>query len=433
MATTTTQLLEPSVSTPKKPRIRKAKKKVKSDVHELYDGDATLFRTPNSGKVYQFQMWLHKEQKYVRKSTRARNLEQAVAVGKEYFLDIHTKIRINEPIFSKTFFEVSKEYLEEILNGVGESRTHGRFVTIRSQIKHVLKFAGETSKVTDVKETKWKEYFQFRKSISPNVVNTTLKNEMSTIKHFYRFLVTRRYLLPTYQPQFPITKNNDFESRKRSAFSRDDWRLIYRFFTTNKWKKHHNPKVVEQREFIKDFAIILINTGLRFGELRKLKWKNVVVERNIEKKKNDDTVSVKIELAAEQTKNNKERIVIGSRGDVFTRLKRNSNYTNREDFVFVDNDTGNQIERTVYYKHWNYLIKETGLKEQRTDNSFYCFRHTFCTWRLKAGLDVYMLSKIMGTSIQFIEKHYGHVNVEMDAKRIVKKANLDDVDRLLFD
>jgi len=79
MATTTTQFLEPSVSTCKKTRIRKAKKKVKSDVHELYDGDATLFWTPNSGKVYQFQMWLYKEQKYVRKSTRARNLEQVVA------------------------------------------------------------------------------------------------------------------------------------------------------------------------------------------------------------------------------------------------------------------------------------------------------------------------------------------------------------------
>ncbi len=430
MTTTTSQLLEPTVPTPKKKRIRKAKKKVKTDVCELFDGDATLYRTTNSGKVYQFQMWLHQEQKYVRKSTRTKNLELAIVVGKEYYLDIHTKLRINEPIFSKTFLDVCNEFLDDKLTEVGESRTHGRWVTIRSQIRHVLKFVGETTKVTDVKDTKWKEYFKFRKSTHPNVVNTTLNNEANTIRGFYRFLVARRYLLPTFQPQFPKISN---VSRKREAFTRDDWRVIYRFFTTNKWKKHESDKVVEQREYIKDFAIVLINTGLRFGELRKLKWKNVVIEKTIDKNNDDDTVSVKINLEAEQTKNNKARVVYGRRGDVFTRLRKLSKHTSKDDFIFVDNETGNQIVRDVYYKHWNYLVKETGLSERRTDNSFYCFRHTYCTWRLMSGLDLLTLSKTMGTSVNFIETHYEHVDMGMRAKDIVKDADLDDGDKLLFD
>ena len=66
-------MLQPTKIPPKKPRKRTPKPRVKTDIHKLYDGDVTLYRTPNSGDVYQFQMWIHKEQKYIRKSTRSRN------------------------------------------------------------------------------------------------------------------------------------------------------------------------------------------------------------------------------------------------------------------------------------------------------------------------------------------------------------------------
>ncbi len=121
--------------------------------------------------------------------------------------------------------------------------------------------------------------------------------------------------------------------------------------------------MVEQRRFIKEFVIVLINTGLRFGELRKVKWGDVTVENVTDKQDNDDSVSVRIDLKGHQTKTGKPRIVIGRRGDVFTRLKRFSNHTKTNDFVFVDNDTGEQLSKDVYYKHWNYLIDEIGLRE----------------------------------------------------------------------
>jgi len=426
MTTTPEQLLKST----KKKRVRQAKKKIKTDVHELYEGDCTIYRTTNSGLVFQFQMWIHQQQKYVRKSTRSRNLETAIAVGKEYYLDIHTKLRINEPVFSKTFLEVCNEFLEDKLKDVGLSRTHGRYVTIRSQIKHVLGFVGENTRVTDVADSKWRDYFHYRKNKSPTVVNTTLGNEKNTINSLYRYMVSKRYLLPTYQPQFPKIST---ESRKREAFSRSDWRTIYTFFRKNDWKNHHNPKVVEQRKFIRDFAIVLINTGLRFGELRKLKWKNIVIEKTVDKKENDDTVSVQITLQAEQTKNNKSRVVYGRRGDVFTRIKGYSQFTSKDDYIFIDNDTGNQIVRDIYYKHWNYLVDKTELKQHRTDTSFYCFRHSYCTHRLDSGLDILTLSKTMGTSIHFIETHYEHIIMKQRAKDIVKDAVYDDSDRLLFD
>ena len=38
--------------------------------------------------------------------------------------------------------------------------------------------------------------------------------------------------------------------------------------------------------------------------------------------------------------------------------------------------------------------------------STYCFRHTYATFRLTEGVDVYFLAKQMGTSVKMIEVQY---------------------------
>jgi hypothetical protein len=51
--------------------------------------------------------------------------------------------------------------------------------------------------------------------------------------------------------------------------------------------------------------------------------------------------------------------------------------------------------------------------------STYCFRHTYATFRLSEGVDVYILSEQMGTSVKMIENHYGHVNTIKHADRVL--------------
>jgi hypothetical protein len=47
------------------------------------------------------------------------------------------------------------------------------------------------------------------------------------------------------------------------------------------------------------------------------------------------------------------------------------------------------------------------------------FRHTYATFRLSEGVDVYFLSNQWILSVQMIEDHYGHINPVKNAERIL--------------
>jgi len=414
-----------------KRRKRKNKRKIRTAEHPLMDGDALLFRTPPSGNVWQFQMWIREEQKYLRKSTRTKNLEQAITVGREFFLSTNAKLRNQESIFPKTVQQVVDHFLEVKKNEIGINKTKGRWVTIRSQLKHLVEFIGADTYITEIPSTKWEEYFSFRRKHHPEVVNTTLGNEKNTIRSLFRFAIRNRYIPPSSPlPEFPHIPR---QSRKREAFSLDEWKTIYNFLKSNKWMKDESDKIVEQRTFIRYFILTLINCGARFGEVRRLKWKNIKVIRRNDKKSEKEIVSVKISFDASQTKNNKARVVIGRRGDVFEKLKRFSNHTHPNDYVFVDNDTGSQITRDTYYKHWHYMVNETGIDEGRADTTFYCLRHTYATWRLYAQVDVFTLARNLGTSVNFIENHYGQTQQELKVKYLTQDFQRDESGQFLYD
>jgi hypothetical protein len=81
--------------------------------------------------VWQFQMWIAKRQKHYRKSTRTRNLDEAIGVGKDIYLDIHSKLRTKAPIFPKTMREVVNEFLEQKRKILGlKERKGGGFVCV---------------------------------------------------------------------------------------------------------------------------------------------------------------------------------------------------------------------------------------------------------------------------------------------------------------
>ena len=84
-----------------------------------------------------------------------------------------------------------------------------------------------------------------------------------------------------------------------------------------------------------------------------------------------------------------------------------------------------QLEGVVGLKNHSLidgLLTDLGLLNSSSGSrrSTYCFRHTYATFRLTEGVDVYFLAKQMGTSVKMIEDHYGHITPVKNAEQILK-------------
>jgi len=72
-------------------------------------------------------------------------------------------------------------------------------------------------------------------------------------------------------------------------------------------------------------------------------------------------------------------------------------------------------------------IRETILQQPFPTNSkkgrdAYCLRHYYATERLTSGVPIYTLAKNMATSVQMIERHYGHLAPEMAADVLTQQG-----------
>jgi integrase len=376
----------------------------------LYGGDVKLFTTKESGGNWQVKIWVKEAQKYLRKSLRTRDEEYARYLAEQEYVQIRAKRLNKEPIFSPQFHDVIDEYFEIKRKEGGVSITEGRVATIKTQLNWLKKFQPQC-RCEDLEKSHFANYYNWRKQKKPKVQNVTLLNEKATINAVLKLAINRGYLPYTFVVEYPRLKKN---AGKRSALDIQEWRTMYNFMKSKKFLDDGDR--LKTREFIYLFSLLLVNTGIRFGEARRLQWKHIKKMN----RKDETKPLIEINLLADMTKNGKDRTVIGRRGEIIDRIRRISNYTSPNDYVFVNNNSGNQIKKDNYYNAWNFMLKAIGFTkhEYHKDITFYCLRHTYATWRLYAGVNPYALSKNLGTGLQYLQEHYGQVEIRMMAEQL---------------
>ena len=370
----------------------------------LYHGDVKLFRRQGGG-VWQVKIWIKEEQKYLRKSLRTRDEDLARRFAEDEYISVKASRITGQKIFKVALHTIIDEWLVEQRKTVGISKTLGRYQAIVSQTNWLKKFIKDPNyKIEDIQPSLFVDYYGWRKSKRSEVVNSTLVNEKATINAIFKFAIRKGYLSVIFQAEFPPLLKS---SNKREALTVEEYRKIYRYMRTKEFLDERDTLKV--RHFIRDFTMLLANTGLRFGEARRLKWKHCKVVRGKDEKKKLSEIS----LSAEMTKNRKARVVQGMRGDVLERIKSYSNYTKPNDFVFVDNNSGNELSRDYYYRGWKFMLKNTGLDMGVKEITYYNLRHTYATWRLYAGVNSRALCENLGTGLKYLEEHYGQMQTKM--------------------
>ena len=97
--------------------------------------------------------------------------------------------------------------------------------------------------------------------------NPTLINERATIGNMYKWALERGYVNSS---QIPLWNEIRKTISYRGAMQRDEYRVLY-IYLRNWHKDVRDARDVYEWKLVHDFIFILANTGMRFGEARRIK------------------------------------------------------------------------------------------------------------------------------------------------------------------
>lgn len=404
----------------------------RTDITEIFDGNVTIYKTTNSGDVYQFQMYVKDEQRYVRKSLKTRDKQVAISLAQKEFIFYQSKIIQGEKLFSLTAEELVEKYLIYINDLVEEEQlSKGRASNIKTFTKHYLDFVGKKTKIQAIDRNFFQDYRSHRQADKADITMTVVVNESITIKQLYKWAKDKGYISQNYECDFGRIKIRRDEVR-RESFSVKDYKnlvAVAKFWYTKVSRNHINyDEEVYYRKSIRDFIVLMGNYGFRTNELRMLKYKDVLVH-------DDETASVTVR--EENTKVRKQRVIRGRRGDVFTRRKIYSKYIELEDYVFSHYRKNGLMTKELLYDYYNRLIKD--VKKEHNDfdetKTLYSLRHFYITIHLLASkVDVYKIARYCGTSMNQIQKHYDNVKDTQISKEMLSyNLKFDKNDEIVLD
>lgn len=143
-------------------------------------------------------------------------------------------------------------------------------------------------------------------------------------------------------------------------------------------------------EHLRDMAIFSVATGLRQGNVTRLQWKQVSIERR------------HLWISADQHKNGKPHSVPLNDAALQVLEKRKGDHPLN---VFVYE--GNPIVQ-VNTKAWRAALKRAGIEDFR----WHDLRHTFATWHREAGTPTHELQRLGGWKTLEMVERYAHVAPE---------------------
>jgi integrase len=182
------------------------------------------------------------------------------------------------------------------------------------------------------------------------------------------------------------------------------------------------------RELLRDYVLILANTGMRHGtETMNLKWRDIHWITKNKEEYLEISVNGKIgkrELIANHNteiylKRIQQRQSNIAHLEFDTLLKRR---LNEDVFKLRSGEITANLSQT-----FNNLMRDSGLDADRNTKqkrSLYSLRHTYAHFALLTDkMDVYTLARQMGTSVKMIEQHYGHLQPSQKADVIAGKRH----------
>lgn len=346
--------------------------------------------------------------KYQHRSLKTGNAEQATLAAHKLWAEFTVRQQLGLPVTLRTLNHVIDDYvaLREKQHKQGRTSEH-----MLRQIHRVVKFWREyagTRQITQIGDNELSGYVDWRRDYYADMTDDelpqnakrvptdkTLQWEIMLGKSIIKYAQQQGYRGVIPVPTFSFTPKT---KRVRPAFSLVDYRKLWRGLIG--WERScEDERHLHTRQLLRDYVLILANSGLRVGEANNLKL------RDIDK------------FTDEHGRRNYRLIVRGKTGErdvipraittkYIERLLARRTEMKPDNWLFAMAD-GSQVITLI--DQFNVVLKLAGIERNSFGNKYtlYSLRHFYATQALNNNVPIYAVARNMGTSVKIIESYYG--------------------------
>lgn len=383
----------------------------KDATHALHDGLLQLFLRNG---LWQARVYLG-HGRYLWRSLKTVDLARAKQLGTQLFYETQFKLKAGLPTHQRSLDTVISEYVSwrerDNAQGKAAHNSTSKFTSdhMLRQVQRVVKFwrAYAGNRAIEVVDDKvLSGYVSWRKSYYENMAqlprnaqlhpaDKTLQWEIMLGKAIIKFAHDQGYRGNKPLPTFTFVPK---VKRVRPAFTIPEYRVLYRAMRA--WiAEADNPRSAYMRQLLRDYVLVLANSGIRVGEANHLRVSDVVpfvdalgrhnVELHVTGKTGSRVVIPRVAVAK-----------------YVSRVLALRDNHSAHDLVFVMQDGGAII---TLIDQFNTVLDRAGITHNSSGDKFtlYSLRHFYAVMSIRAGIDIYMIARNMGTSVAMIEAYYG--------------------------
>ncbi len=372
-----------------------------TEKHTILGGKVHVYKRENS-PLWQCSTYLDGRNR--RNSTKESSLAKAKDFAEDWYLGLRAKKASGELLSERTFAQAAERFAKEydVMTEGERNEIHvkSHYARLRN---HLIPYFGKMG-LSQVNAGAVQDYRIFRRSDDPNFKppsKSTMHKEIVTLRQVLKTAIRHGWLagLPDLsEPYKKVAKVSH-----RAWFSPEEYKLLYTATRAN-IKQAGNAYHRHLAEQLHDKVLFMANTGIRPDEANWLEYRDVEI---VEDDATGETI-LEIEVRGKRGVGYCKSTTGAVRP--FERMKARNLPASTDRLFPVD-----------HKKQFNRILEATGLKVDRQGNrrTLYSLRHSYISFRLLEGADIYQIAKNCRTSVEMIEKHYAvHLKNSLDAAAI---------------
>lgn len=421
----------------------------------LPGGDESLYvyLRPNSS-IYQYFLSIEGEG-IERKSTGKKDLEGAKKVAFDRYVQVEARKQQGlKARRVKKLFDFIDDFLKEESKRISDHNKRGNITKETFRVKsHHLKllkkfYGNRNTKLEDLDYPKLYNYPIWRQKttddalgISPPKTTHTINGELSTIRGYFAYLERLEYIGRV--PTFHKLVSESSRDNRRDYLNPRQYSQTVDAVKSWAYSSSCTPSQLHNRKMLHLAILVMTNSCIRIGELRKLQWRDLEPNENLSAA--DQFTNHLIRIRAEKTKTGRMRIVQSPTTQRFEEIRRLSGLPSKPSRSRFPRIPDEYLHYPVFskYKHpdqplgqgtWDRCWKE--IKElcceywDSKNIAWYSFRHTGISFAVARGVPMLQLSRNAGTGIKNIENVYYHHEAESKQTWEVLNQNRDFKDKM---